>query len=354
MVTQKIERYKSMLDKVRNQWKNDPNKFEKQPVMRSPVDLLKTYDATLRKYIQIQQMVLDMEEQRDGSVAGINSIAYFDTFRHTIHKELQILARRLKKDQGTVELDILLGSDSPNLENFDLKEFRVGDLKSFIAKEKSVTVQIGDSPVVTKQSLDSEELNFLVIPFEQEDAWRLFDHSVYFQVPPTGLERRRRMEGLANALSAKVVQIELPETFHRKIRIFGVIFPKEKLFEAVKILDEKRETLSIDPKYFDKKQIESDWRQILNTALVDIDTHELGEYETKQYLIKRLRRSLTDLEFSTIDPEFISIADEILSDALEKEDQRETEQKIDSHLKLDEEYRDFERFPKNGRMGKGF
>lgn len=306
---------------------------------------IEKYNNYLIRYRKLLQQVRNLDSRAGVNIRLKNKLLVLDAKRDALHIEMKKFAASIGKTSEDVDLDILLGDNG--LKEFKMPEFKISKIQSLLENIRKATISeleydTDNEDFSKKQKLEKDFYqDYLFIPFIEEQSWHLYKEEPSFDIMPDGLEKRRRLNYLKEKFPEIVVaEIFLPETFHRKTRIYGAIFHKKQFERLVHFLVENRSKVSIDKENFNKEILFEDWKKILKLKIKEILNCKLNEGESYSNLLKRFKENINYLDLSD---EYKNIAHKILDDEIEME---RVNREVNQELKGYGDYPEYENLPK--------
>ncbi|MFH0857491.1 MAG: hypothetical protein V1848_01955 [Candidatus Magasanikbacteria bacterium] len=296
------------------------------------------YQQKLGEYKKSWREIRTLERKGDVSLEYIHVL---DQERDAIHKELRVIAPRIGKNEGDVDLDILANEE--NLREYGLPEFSIKRISDY-NKSNSINFNSGISVEFTdkdgKKHLGSELSGVDVfIAFGVQPTWHLFDHQSFFQKFPDDLERRRRAKTIADGFS-DVLELEIydQESFHRGMNFFGIAIPNDKFEKVLAFMRENRKEISIDERYFDRTRLDEDFEVIVRQDMEEILAYEPGKHEDHKYLVERYLDTLPLYLSGKEAQAYLETADTICKETLRRIETDEIDRELQKEEKLAEQY----------------
>jgi hypothetical protein len=269
-----------------------------------------------------------------------------DKRRDALHKQLRVLAAKIGKTSQDVDIDILISEK--DLSEYQIPEFRLLRIESSgLVNPEIIKLDGGNvlepyrnkKTLIPKNELSATGLD-LFIPFGEERSWHLFDQDVFFEREPDNLEKRRRaLSVVGGNLGASFVEVSSSESFHNKIKLFGIAFSSKDFDILINYLSTNRAEISIAKEFLNPEQVRKDFKEIIENNVDYIAAYDNGEFESNEYLLKRYLRVLNGWQ---IDDEFKLIASGVLSEAISRAEEKElrerVEKEVEKNLVKDAEY----------------
>jgi hypothetical protein len=324
---------------------------EKEQIKESP-ELEKEYWTLIHSYKK--QLLEIRKAERKGE--DTKYILFLDKERDKTHQQLRKLAPLIGKNNQDVDFDIL--ESEGNLSEYQLPEFNV--LRTFeitsTSKSKQGFIQIYrdgffGEPISSRRyqedySLKERSLNLeIFIPFGEKTSWHLFDYGSFFERPPDFLEKERRCLQVYQELPeiTSFIQINLTDTFHNGVEIFGIAVSKNNFYQLINHLRQRRKDLSIKKEYLDSEQIKKDFRDILKEDIDEIFEYGWDEYGDPRYHFRRYRENVKiPIEYKEIAKEIFNQKEEELKDIEIKREIALNNERIDKLSKQDIDLPKFE------------